>query len=128
MIMAFICAGWIFIYLLGAVAYECSGGDVEYSEKSTMLITLVGGPGVLMAIAFVVTASISFKRILDETSPLEEWEAANGCVAGDPLMQMGEHGVQANQSRKLWAILSLTGAWLIFCMQCCSLCMSFGGQ
>ena len=75
-------------------------------------------PGVIMAIAFAITASISFKRILDETSPLSTWESANGCVADDPYMQISEHGVQATADRRTWAILSLTGSWLILCMYC----------
>ncbi len=111
--MAFIIAGWSFLYFVGMFLARdnISTEDFKYAHLSFIL-----APGAIMAIAFAVTASVSFKRILDETSPLTAWESANGCVADDPYMQISEHGVQATADRRTWAITSLTGSWLILCM------------
>lgn len=116
MIMAFVIAGWSFLYFVGMFCAR----DTTIEEKKVAHLTFILTPGSIMAIAFAITASISFKRILDETSPLTAWESANGCVADDPYMQIGEHGVQATADRHTWAIVSLSGSWLI-------LCMYFGG-
>ena len=113
MILAFVCAGYSFLYFVGVCI--ASGQNYSLEDKNQFHLIAIITPGTLTQIGFAVTASISFSRILAETSALTDWQSFDGCVSGDPYMQVSDYGVQATADRNLWAILSLTGSWVVLC-------------
>lgn len=114
---------WIYVGLSTlAVVITCLSGmeGKEVLEFAVAFHSLA----TLFWIAFAITISVSFKRILDEQSALSDWKESDGCVENDPFMRISEHGDTAISSTFLWAALSLTAGWLVFCMQGCTGCIA----
>ena len=114
---------WIYVGLSTlAILIPCL---VAKNKEALEFVTGLHTFATLFQLAFAITISVSFKRILDEQSALSDWKESDGCVENDHFMRISEHGDNAISNTFLWAVLSMTAGWLVFCMQGCTAMIIF---